>query len=47
LEINGQSIGGLEGFVSLVSALSPQQRIILLGLDHRTGQTGYVLVVVP
>jgi len=47
LEINGQSINGLELFVDLVSDLRPQQRIILLGLDHRSGQTGYVQVMVP
>ena len=47
LEINGQAINGLEVFVDLVSALKPQQRIILLGLDHRSGRTGYVLLVVP
>jgi len=47
LEINGQLIDGLEGFVDLVSALRPQQRIILLGLDHRSGRIGYVQVMVP
>ena len=47
LEINGHAINDLEVFVDLVSALKPQQRIMLLGLDHRSGQTGYVLVVVP
>jgi len=47
LEINGQSIDGLEGFVDLVSALRPQQRIILLGLNHRSGRIGYIQVVVP
>ena len=47
LEINFQPIDGLEVFVDLVSALRPEQRIILLGLDHRTGQTGYVQVMVP
>jgi len=47
LEINGQSINGLEGFVDLVSDLRPQQRIILLGLDHQSGRIGYVQVVVP
>ena len=47
LEINGQAINGLEVFVDLVSALKPQQRITLLGLDHRSGRTGYILLVVP
>jgi len=47
LEINGQSINGLELFVDLVSDLRPQQRIILLGLDHQSGRIGYVQVMVP
>lgn len=47
LEINGQPIDGLEGFVDLVSTIRPQQRIILLGLDHRSGRIGYVQVMVP
>ena len=47
LEINGQSINGLEVLLDLVNALRPQQRIILLGFDHQCGRTGYVLVVVP
>jgi len=47
LEINGQSINGLELFVDLVNALRPQQRIILLGFDHQSGRIGYVQVVVP
>jgi len=45
LEINGQSINGLELFVDLVSDLRPQQRIILLGLDHQSGRIGYVQVM--
>jgi len=46
LDINGQSISGFESFVDLVSFLKPNQRIKLLALDHRTGNTGYVEVVV-
>ncbi|KPK96779.1 MAG: hypothetical protein AMJ95_12330 [Omnitrophica WOR_2 bacterium SM23_72] len=47
LEINGKPIDGLEVFVDLVSALRQQQRIILLGLDHRSGRIGYLQVMVP
>jgi serine protease Do len=47
LEVNGQPIDGLEDFMDLISALRPEQRIILLGIDHRTGRSGYVQVVVP
>lgn len=47
LEINGRSIDGLEDFRDLINALSPQERVVLLGLDHRSGRSGYVQVVVP
>ena len=42
LEINGQPVYGVEGFVSLVNELKPKQKIVLFALDQRTGQTGYV-----
>jgi serine protease Do len=42
LEINGQPVDGVEGFVSLVNELKPKQKIVLFALDQRTGQTGYV-----
>jgi serine protease Do len=44
LEINGRPIKGLETFVNAVGTLQPSQQITLLGLDHRSGRTGYVQV---
>jgi serine protease Do len=46
LEINSQPIEGMEGFVGLVSTLKPGQEIAVLALDHRSGNSGYVEVVV-
>jgi serine protease Do len=46
LEINGQAIIGIEGFVELVSSLKKSQRITLLALDGKSGKTGYIQVVV-
>ena len=46
LEINGQEINGIEGFVELVSSLKKNQRITLLALDGKSGKTGYIQVVV-
>lgn len=46
LEINGQQIGGLEGLISSVNTLKGGQKIAVLALDHRTGNTGYLEVVV-
>jgi serine protease Do len=46
LGINNQPIGGVESFVQLVTALKPDQKASLLALDHRSGNTGTVLVMV-
>ena len=46
LEINGRAIQGMEGFVDLVTSIPPRQQITVLALDHRTGNTGFVQVVV-
>ncbi len=46
LAIENQPIHNLEGFVDLVSLLKPKAKISILGLDHRTGNTGEVQVTV-
>jgi serine protease Do len=46
LEVGGVPIEGMESFVELVSSLPPNQRITLLALDHRTGRTGYVQILI-
>jgi serine protease Do len=46
LAINDQPFEGLEGFDALVSTLKPNQKITLVALDHRTGDTGAIEAVV-
>ncbi|MHB8907551.1 MAG: Do family serine endopeptidase [Syntrophales bacterium] len=46
LGIDNQPIKGLDGFIALVSALQPKQKITVLALDHRTGSMGNVEVMV-
>ncbi len=46
LEINGQAITGLDVFVEVVAGLQPRQRASLLAVDHHTGNSGAVQVVV-
>jgi len=46
LEINGEPVHGVEGFVELSETLQSGQKTAVLGLDHRTGNTGYVQVTV-
>jgi len=46
LGINNQPIDSMEGFVDLVSLLKPKDKIAILALDHRTGNTGTVQLVV-
>ncbi len=47
LEVNGHPVGGVESFDQIVSQLRPQQQVVLLALDHRTGQKGEVTITVP
>jgi serine protease Do len=46
LGINDQPVQGVESFVQLVNALKPDQKVSFLALDHRSGNTGTVLVMV-
>ena len=45
LAINDQSIDNMKSFVDLVSLLKPKEEIAVFALDHRTGNTGTVQVV--
>ena len=45
LTIDNQPIENMEGFVNLVSVLQPKQKIAVLALDHRTGNTGTIEIV--
>lgn len=47
LEIEGHPVKGPEDFKGHIRALNAGQRVTILGLDHRTGRTGYIQVVVP
>ncbi len=47
LGIDNQPVEGVDGFVGLVDALSPKKKVAMLALDHRTGNTGSILVAVP
>ncbi len=45
LAIDNQPIDSMERFVDRVNILQPKQKISILALDHRTGNTGTVQVV--
>jgi serine protease Do len=45
LEINGEAITGLDTFIELASALKPRQRVTLLAVDQRSGNTGTIQVM--
>jgi Do/DeqQ family serine protease len=40
LTINGQPISGLEGLVAILAGIKPHEKVTLLAVDHRTGQSG-------
>jgi serine protease Do len=44
LEINGRTVKGVDGFVSLLNQVEHNQKVVLFALDQHTGQTGYVQV---
>ena len=46
LAVNGQPVSDVQRFVNLVESLKPHQWVQFLVLDHRTGQTGYIRVMV-
>ena len=46
VEINNIQVQGVEGFVALVKALPPHQQALLGAVDHRSGQGGYIQVMV-
>jgi serine protease Do len=46
LAVNEQPVAGMDSFIGLASALPPGQRASLAAFDHRTGNTGSVVVVV-
>ena len=45
LAIEGQPLDSIESLAQLTGAFKPQQRITVLALDHRSGNTGDVQVV--
>ncbi len=44
LAINNQPVAGVDGLIALVNALPPKQKVTVAALDHRTGNTGSILV---
>ncbi len=46
LSINREPVSGVQSFVDIVQTLKPHHWAQFLVLDHRTGQTGYIRVMV-
>ena len=46
LAVNDQPTQGVDGLVQLVTSLKPNQKVSFFALDHRTGNTGSILVTV-
>ncbi len=45
LDVNGQTVGGVADFVELVGSMPRRSKIALVALDHRTGDTTSITVV--
>jgi hypothetical protein len=46
LAIYNQPVEGMDSFVNIVSSLKPKEKISVLALDHRTGNTGAASVTI-
>jgi Do/DeqQ family serine protease len=46
LQVENLPIAGLEGYVSVMSALKPNQKVSVMALDHRTGNVGTIMVAI-
>ncbi len=44
LQVENLPIVGLDGFVNVMSALKPSQKLSVMALDHRTGNVGTIMV---
>lgn len=47
LEVDGHPVDGPANFAAIMDALPHHTKVMLLAVDHRTGQTGYVKVEIP
>jgi serine protease Do len=45
LEINNIPVKGVEGLAEIANALPPHRQVLMKALDHRTGESGYVKVM--
>jgi serine protease Do len=45
IEADGRSIEDVTAFSDIVGGLQPNQQLLILALDHRTGRTAYVQVI--
>jgi serine protease Do len=46
LAIDGETVEGVDSFVDMVAALTPEKRVTVSALDHRTGNTADIFVKV-
>jgi serine protease Do len=47
LAFGRRPIDGVDAFLNVVSSLPHHQKVVLLALDHHSGQTSYVQVETP
>ncbi|MGC1401384.1 MAG: Do family serine endopeptidase [Thermodesulfobacteriota bacterium] len=45
LAVNKQPVEGVDGFIQLIGALKPNERVSLLALDHRSGEVGTIVFI--
>lgn len=47
LALNNQPVESVESFLSMVGTMPPEGKVVMAGVDHRTGKAGMVEVEIP
>ena len=47
LQVANQPVGDADSLLIMLSSLKPKQRVTIMALDHKSGQTGNVLMTLP
>jgi hypothetical protein len=47
LALNDHPVQGVDSFNELMTGMPHHQKVVLLGISHKTGQSGYLQVEIP
>ncbi len=47
LQVEGNPVGSADGLLAILNALKPQHKASVTAIDHNSGQSGTVQVILP